>query len=263
MVLKMPGTDVETRRIGDATCYVATPVGISDVDRRKAHLSIHGGGWVLFGGRIAMALGKLTASRFGGVTYAVDYRMPPDHPFPAGLNDCFAVYKALLKDYGAKNILVSGGSAGGNLAAALMHKLRDEGLPKPAALVLDTPVTDLTNAGDSWKVLAGLDPVLRDCDGVGSTELYLNGQDPRNPYLSPLFGKHADAFPATHLTTGTRDRLLSDTVRMHAALRAAGVPADLYVAEAMPHSGFGSLTPEDAAVLADTKRWLAGKWPAA
>ncbi|KFG91029.1 putative esterase [Sphingobium herbicidovorans NBRC 16415] len=261
MILKLPGIDVQTRQIGSATCYVATPLGISDADRRKAHLSIHGGGWVLFGGRAAMALAKVAAMQTGGVTYAVDYRMPPDHPFPAGLDDCFAVYRLLLKEYGARNILVSGGSAGGNLAAALMHKVKDAGLEKPSALVLQTPVTDLTNAGDSWQVLKGLDPVLRDPDGVATTELYLNGNDPRHPYLSPLFGDLAKAFPPTHLVTGTRDRLLSDTVRLHAALRAAGVEADLYVGEAMPHAGFGGLTPEDAAVAKDTQYWLKTHWP--
>ena len=261
MILKIPGVDLEARQIGGATCYVATPKAISEADRRKAHLSIHGGGWVLFGGRAAMALAKITAMRHGGVTYAVDYRMPPEHPFPAGLDDCFSVYRALLQDYGAGNILVSGGSAGGNLAAALMHKVRDAGLEKPGALVLETPVTDLTNSGDSWRVLHGLDPVLRDPDGVGTTELYLDGKDPRHPYLSPLFGDLAAAFPPTHLVTGTRDRLLSDTVRMHAALRAAGVEADLFVAEAMPHAGFGQVTPEDQAVLNDTRKWLKGRWP--
>lgn len=262
LILKMPGADIETRQFGSATCYVATPGNISDAGRRKAHLYIHGGGWIFFGGRAAMALGKMTAMQFDGVTYAVDYRMPPDHPYPAGLDDCFAVYGALLKEYGAKNILVSGESAGGNLAAALMLKAKDAGLEKPSALILNTPVTDLTNSGDSWKVLYGLDPVLRDPDGVGSTELYLNGHDPRHPYLSPLFGKLADAFPTTHLTSGTRDRLLSDTVRMHAALRAAGVDADLYIAEAMPHSGLGRMSPEDAALLDDTRKWLKSRWPA-
>lgn len=261
LILKIPGADVETRRIGTATCYVVTPHGISDADRRKAHLSIHGGGWILFGGRAAMALGKMTATQFDGITYAVDYRMPPDHPYPAGLDDCVAVYDFLLKEYGAKNILVSGESAGGNLAAALMLKAKDAGLEEPSALILNTPVTDLTNAGDSWAVLDGLDPVLRDPGGVGSTELYLNGNDPRHPYLSPLFGKLAGAFPPTRLITGTRDRLLSDTVRMHAALRAAGVEADLYVGEAMPHGGFGRQTPEDEAVVADTRNWLKSRWP--
>lgn len=143
-----------------------------------------------------------------------------------------------------------------------MHKVSDAGLEKPSALILTSPVTDLTNSGDSWRVLYGLDPVLRDPDGVATTELYLNGNSPRQPYLSPLFGSLATAFPPTRLITGTRDRLLSDTVRMHAALRSSGVEADLYVAEAMPHAGFGEETPEDAAILDDTRRWLKPHWPA-
>lgn len=261
MILKIPGFAVETREFGSATCHVVTPQNMLRADRRKAHLSIHGGGWILFGGNHAKALGILTAMQFGGVTYAVDYRMPPKDAFPAGLNDCFEVYCAMLQSFPAANILVSGESAGGNLAAALMLKLRDAKQEKPAALVLNTPVTDLTNAGDSWKVLYGLDPVLRDPDGVGSTELYLNGNDPREPYLSPLFGDLGAAFPPTHLTSGTRDRLLSDTVRMHAALRAAGVEADLYIAEAMPHAGFGQVTVEDQALRNDTRKWLKGLWP--
>jgi len=259
VLMKLP-VDAETRTIGGATCHVLTPRKIAPEDRNKIHLSIHGGGWILFGGKAALALGKLTAMEHQVVTYVVDYRMPPDHPFPAGLDDCFAVYADLVKRHDPSDILVSGGSAGGNLAAALMLKVRDQGLPKPAALVLETPVTDLTNAGDSWTVLDGLDPVLRDPGGVGSTALYLNGNDPRTPYLSPLFGKLDDAFPPTHLVTGTRDRLLSDTVRMHAALRAANVPADLFVMEAMPHAGFGGMAPEEGVIRKDTRKWLQKYW---
>ncbi|MBU6392939.1 MAG: alpha/beta hydrolase [Sphingomonadales bacterium] len=259
LLLKLP-VDSETVTIGSAQCHVLTPHKIAPDARRKVHLSIHGGGWILFGGKGALALGKLAALEHGVVTYAVDYRMPPDHVFPAGLEDCLAVYADLLKRYRPQDILVSGGSAGGNLAAALMLKARDAGLPKPAALILNTPVTDLTNGGDSWAVLDGLDVVLRDPGGVGSSTLYLNGNDPRSPYLSPLFGQLAGAFPPTHLITGTRDRLLSDTVRMHAALRAADVPADLYVVEAMPHGGFGGMAPEESMVRRDTRRWLQSYW---
>jgi epsilon-lactone hydrolase len=259
LLMKFP-VDAETRKIAGADCHVLTSRKIAPEDRKKVHLHIHGGAWILFGGKVGLALAKLVAMEHQVVTYAVDYRMPPDHPFPAGLDDCLAVYADLLKRYDPKDIMVSGVSAGGNLAAALMLKARDKGLPKPAALILNSPVTDLTNAGDSWSVLEDLDPVLRDKGGVGSTALYLNGNDPRHPYLSPLFGKLDDAFPPTHLITGTRDRLLSDTVRMHAALRAVNVPADLFVMEAMPHSGFGGLPPEEAAIRQDTGKWLKHHW---
>lgn len=260
LIAKIPGFTEEKRVLGDATYYVVTPIKLREADRQKAHFHIHGGGWVLFGGAYTAAFAKIAAMQFNCITYAVDYRMPPDHPFPAGLEDCLTVYQEVIKAHGPKNVLVSGGSAGGNLAAALMLKLSALGLASPCALYLDSPVTDLTNSGDSWRVLEGLDPVLRDVDGVGSAPLYLNGRDPREPLLSPLFGD-LSGFPPTHLHSGTRDRLLSDTVRFHAALRAAGIVADLYISEAMPHAGFGGTTVEERVVLADTRRWLQSHWP--
>jgi len=260
LIAKIPGFTEEKRVAGNATYYVVTPDRLGEAGRKKAHLHIHGGGWVLFGGAYTAAFAKITAMQYNCVAYAVDYRMPPDHPFPQGLEDCVSVYRDVIEAHGAKNVFVSGASAGGNLAAALMLKLKDLGVPSPCALYLDSPVTDLTNGGDSWRVLDGLDPVLRDAGGVGSTPLYLNGRDPGDPYLSPLFGD-LSGFPPTHLHSGTRDRLLSDTVRFHAALRKAGVAADLYISEAMPHAGFGGTTAEDAAVLADTRRWLRSYWP--
>jgi epsilon-lactone hydrolase len=195
-LLKIPGVDIETRKTGDATYYVATPKNISASDRRKAHLYIHGGGWIYFGGRGAMALTKVIALQYGGVVFGVDYRMPPDHMAPTALDDCLAVYREMLKQYDPSSILVSGESAGGNLAAALMLKARDVGVPAPSALFLNTPATDLTCEGDSWKTNDGLDPVLRGplSDG-GSMDLYLNGGDPRQPYFSPLFGDLTRGFP--------------------------------------------------------------------
>jgi len=259
LIEKIPGFLVDKRMTGDTTFYAAIPSKQSETPGQKVHFYIHGGGWILFGGAYTAALAKIAAMQYGCITYAVDYRMPPDHAFPIGLEDCLGAYLEVIAKHGAKNVFVSGQSAGGNLAAALMLKLKDKGLPRPCALYLDSPVTDLTNSGDSWTVLDGFDPVLRDKGGVGSVTLYLNGRDPRDPYLSPLYGD-LSTFPPTHLHTGTRDRLLSDTVRFHAALRAAGVPADLFVSEAMPHAGFGAVTKEDALVISDTRRWLGNYW---
>ena len=147
-----------------------------------------------------------------------------------------SAYRALLRERPPEQILVSGGSAGGNLAAALMLRARDEGLPLPAGLILGTPEIDLTESGDSFHTNKGVDPGLRSLMPVNL--LYANGHDLRHPYLSPLFGDFSQGFPPTILTTGTRDLYLSNTVRMHRALRAAGVPAALHVTEAGPHTGF-------------------------
>ena len=155
--------------------------------------------------------------------WAVDYRMPPDHPFPAGLDDCLTVYEALLADHRPEEIIVGGASAGGNLAAALILRARDDGLPLPAAAVLMTPGVDLTASGDSLQTNRGLDPLIPD----GSSPafgMYAAGHDLTDPYVSPLYGDFTKGFPPTILTTGTRDMLLSDTVRMHRALRVGGHP---------------------------------------
>ena len=123
----------------------------------------------------------------------------------------------------------------------------------PAALVLGTPEVDLTESGDSFHTILGLDPVLSPLIHVN--RLYADGHDLAHPYLSPLFGD-VTGFPPTFLHTGTRDLFLSNTVRMHRKLRAAGVEAELHVFEAMPHGGFGGMTPEDQDLATEIKHFL-------
>ena len=236
---------VERKVIGGVEVGVATPRTLRHKDR--AHLRIHGGGFIFLGGRYVEADAARAASDGGCMAYSVDYRMPPDHPFPTPLDDCVAVYRALLETYEPGKIAVSGASAGGNLSAALALKVRDLGLPLPGAVGMLTPATDLTRAGDTWETNYGFDYVLAGY-GADNIGLYANGYDLKHPYLSPLFGDFSKGFPPTFLQAGTRDRLLSDTVRMHRALLAAGVAADLHVWEAMPHGGFGANAPEDAEV---------------
>jgi acetyl esterase/lipase len=142
--------------------------------------------------------------------------------------------------------------------AAVILRARDEGLPLPAAVVLNTPATDLTCAGDTWQTNLGLDTVLTD-DAQPSMLLYAAGHDLRDPYISPLFGD-LKGFPPTILSSGTRDRLLSDTVRMHHALRAAGVPADLHVQEAAGHGGFLGQAPEDREHFQKVRRFMEEHW---
>lgn len=252
-------TQVETQEIGGVTVYVAVRNEATPEERRKVHLYIHGGAFMYGGGRSAMYQGQLEARRYGGTTVSVDYRMAPDHPYPAAIDDCLAVYRMLLKNHAPSAIFVSGESAGGNLAAALMNKAQDAGLPRPAALFLFTPITEMLLLGDSRQVNLHADVVLKGGVEIG---LYTNGADVSSPYLSPLRGDLACSFPPTYLRTGTRDLFLSDTVRMHAALRKAGVEADLYVGEAMPHSGFPDTTPEQIDAIADTVRWLQRHWHA-
>jgi acetyl esterase/lipase len=243
---------------GGGRVYEITPGGLGDGDER-VYLDIHGGAFIHGGGELCATMATGTAIRMAARVWAVDYRMPPDHPFPAALDDCLAAYRALLAERPPDRIVVGGASAGGNLAGALILRARDEGLPLPAAVVLMTPAADLTEAGDSHQVNLGLDPLI---PGSGSRTfaLYAAGHDLRHPYLSPLNGDFGKGFPPAILTTGTRDMLLSDTVLLHRALRRAGIPAELHVTEAAGHGGFLGMAPEDQEILAEVRRFADSHW---
>lgn len=249
---------VEERDQGGFRVYEITPDGL-DSDDERIYLDIHGGGFIQGGGELCRTMAVGTAMRMAARVWAVDYRMPPDHPFPAALDDCLAAYRGLLRERRPDQVIIGGASAGGNLAAALILRARDEGMPLPAAAVLMTPAVDLTEAGDSHQTNLGLDPLL-----PGSARqaflLYAAGQDLAQPYLSPLNGDFAKGFPPAILTTGTRDMLLSDTVRMHRALRAAGIPADLHVTEAGGHGGFMGRAPEDQEILREVRLFADARW---
>lgn len=226
--------DIEDRVFDGARVFDIVPAGI-DPDGRAIVLEFHGGGLIMCGGPLCRMMGVGSAARLRRRVWSVDYRMPPDHAYPAALDDAIAAYRALLGERSPGEIVVSGGSAGGNIAAALMLRARDEGLPMPAGLILATPEIDLTESGDSFHTNNGIDPGLRSLMAVNL--LYADGHALDDPYLSPLFGD-LKGFPPTILTTGTRDLYLSNTVRLHRKLRAAGVAADLHLTEAGPHTGF-------------------------
>lgn len=247
---------VDTRTVGRATAYVCTPDRLEDPWRERAYLYIHGGAFVFGGGRFAAAFGATEADRLGLTTYSVDYRMPPEHPFPAAPEDCLAVYRELLEAYEPRRIAIGGSSAGGNLAAAVTLMIRDRGLPPPGAVVLLTPEVDLTETGDTFRTNELLDVTLKkalpECNAV-----YAAGKDLEDPYLSPLFADFTRGFPPALIQSGTRDLFLSNSVRMHRALRRAGLDAELHVWEAMPHGGFGfGEVPENAEIREEVRRFI-------
>lgn len=242
----------ETISVGDATVHLATPA--KPVKSDRAVIDLHGGALVAGGGKACAAGARSRADQHGVRCYGVDYRMPPDHPYPAALDDCLATYRHVLDRHAAKNIVICSRSAGGNLAAATLLRARDEGLPLPAGLVLLSPEIDLTESGDSFEVNRMVDVVLPG-SLMRNNRLYAAGADLSHPYLSPLFG-NLEGFPPTLLQCGTRDLFLSNTVRMHRALRAAGVAAELHVFEAMPHGGFMGGTPEDREIEQEVKSFV-------
>ncbi len=248
---------IEERDVGPCPLYVVTPDGVADQDRRVL-FDIHGGAWVLGGGELCKRTTIASANAVRARSWSVDYRMPPDHPFPTPLDDCLAAYRMLLDERHPSEIIVGGASAGGNLAAGLILRARDEGLPLPAAVIFNTGAFDLTGLGDSWRTNDGLDSVLSG-PVEPCTELYAGGHDRREPYISPLFGD-LSGFPPALFLTGTRDRLLSDNVRMHRALREAGADAQLHVWEAAGHGGFLGMAPEDNERFVEMRRFAEAHW---
>ncbi len=251
----MTGTvraSVETARIGDAFVYIATPETATTTT--GVYLDLHGGA-VVFGGGDACRIGaQMQADLHGVRCYGVDYRTPPEHPYPAALDDTLAAYAHVLERHEPSNVVIGGRSAGGNLAVAVLLRAREEGLPMPAGLVLLSPEIDLTESGDSFEVNRLVD-VMLPLSLRSANLLYANGADLSHPYLSPLFGD-LTGLPPTLLQSGTRDLFLSNTVRMHRALRKAGVSAELHVFEAMPHGGFLGGTPEDLDLSSELVRFV-------
>lgn len=190
---------------------------------------IHGGGWVAGKPANHRPLTWRLSQQLGIPVYAPDYRLAPEHPFPAGLDDCLAAWRALLATgIPASNIVIGGDSAGGNLTLALALRLRDEGAALPAALVCLSPATDLASTGASVTANARADAMFTP-EMMGTLEArYFPGRDPRDPYLSPLYGD-AGGLPPTLFQVGATEMLLDDSTRMAAKITAAGGVAVLEV----------------------------------
>lgn len=235
----------ETTTLGGVPAFRVAPRSIPESHRGMAVLAIHGGGFVYNPGEAGTLEAILTAGFGGYEVYAVDYRMAPDHPYPAANDDVMVAYKALLSTHPPGRIAVVGTSAGGGLALALCLRAKTEGVPLPAAVAVGTPDVDMTNAGDTFRTNEWLDNVLVSAEGFVSAarRVYVPaGHDPEDPQLSPIFGDFV-GMPPTIVTSGTRDLLLSNAVQVHRKLRRAGVEAELQVFEGMSHAQY-LFTPE-------------------
>lgn len=230
---------IEPMTIDGVKAFMLTPAVIPPQNRNRLLIHVHGGCFVSGPGESGTSEATMMAGFGGFKVLSVDYRMPPDHPFPAALDDVMTIWKAAQKMAPAKNMAVIGSSAGGGLTLSMVLKAKMDKLPLPAAIAPGTPMSDLTGAGDSFQTNALIDNVLiaygASCDVRAA--MYANGRDLKDPLLSPVYGDMA-GFPPTILNTGTRDLLLSNTVRVHRNLRRAGVIADLHVHEGQAHGGW-------------------------
>lgn len=226
-------------QIGSVPVFILNSKEHPVANSNRILLHLHGGGYVLGGGESGTQEAILMAGIGGFKVVSVNYRMPPDHPYPAAMDDAVEVYRELLKTVPAESIGVFGTSTGGGMTLALTLRAKAEGLPLPAAIAAGTPWTDLTKTGDSYFTNEGVDNILVSYDGwLGdAAKLYAAGQELKDPMLSPVYGD-VHGFPPTLLTSGTRDLFLSNTVRMHLKLREAGVPADLIVFEGISHAQY-------------------------
>ena len=233
------GVTVEPATFAGVKAFVVTPKSVPEANRQYVLLHLHGGTRVFNPGEAGTREAILMAGFAGFKVISVDYRMPPDHPFPAALDDALAVYREVLKTTPPENVAIFGTSAGGSLILTTLLRAKMEGLPMPAAIAPATPTVDLTKTGDTLFTNAMVDNVLLTQDGFirATALLYANGRDLKDPLLSPIYGD-VTGFPPTILTSGTRDLYLSNTVRMHRKLRAAGVEAVLQVWEGQSHTQY-------------------------
>jgi monoterpene epsilon-lactone hydrolase len=199
-------------------------------------LYFHGGSFSLGSPETAMVLTADLVRRTGVRAISVDYRLAPEHPFPAAIEDGVAAYRSLLDD-GADpgSIVFAGDSAGGGLTVTVCLAARDSGLPVPAALLAFSPALDHTRSGDSMRTKEGVDPFFTR-EGVRRTgELYLGGADPEQPLLAPALHADLRGFPPMLLQVGTDELLLDDSTRMAARARAQEVDVILDVVARVPH----------------------------
>jgi monoterpene epsilon-lactone hydrolase len=243
------GTVVEAVMAGGVPSEWVRPATAVATDACVFYL--HGGGYVLGSVNTHRALASHLAWRTGLPVLVVDYRLGPEHPFPAALDDALAAYEwVLAQGFAADRVVVAGDSAGGGLTLATLLALRDRNLPLPAAAVPISPWTDLTLSGDSMDALDAQDPMVRRPGLQRMADWYLGDQDAKDPLASPVFADPT-GLPPMLIHVGEIETLLDDATRFAAAAIDAGVDVTLEVWPEMIHvwHAFGPMVPEsDAAV---------------
>ena len=198
-------------------------------------LYCHGGGYSTGSSLYARTLTTKLASSTSMDVLSFDYRLAPENPYPAAVEDAMRVWNYLmLLGYGARDVIIAGDSAGGNLALSLVLKLKEQGRLLPRGLVLMSPWTDLTSSGQTHQTRAELDPVLDAPYLERMIENYARGQDLKNPLISPLFGNFT-GFPPTYIQAGDNEILLSDATMLHEKMIEENVSVKLDVFKGMWH----------------------------
>jgi acetyl esterase/lipase len=199
-------------------------------------LYFHGGGWVYGSPESVLSLTGHLVAKTGFGAYSVDYRLAPEHPFPAAIDDALSAYRALLdRGQDPSTIAFAGDSAGGGLTVTTCLAARDAGLPLPAAIVTFSAGLDATRTGESMDTKEGIDPILTRKSVEHTGAMYLAKQDPHQPMLSPAVLADLTGFPPMLIQVGTNEILLDDSTRLAARARAAGVDVILDITADVPH----------------------------
>jgi acetyl esterase/lipase len=255
------GTTTTDGELGGVPVVFAEPPNTGSFDSSGSSgssvpvvLYFHGGGYVLGTAATGVALAVGLAARAGGRGISVGYRLAPEHPFPAAVEDALAAYRALLDDgVPPSRIAFAGDSAGGGLAVAALIAARDAGLPLPSAAVAFSPWTDLTLAGASITGRADDDLILTADILVHAAADYLGSTDPRSPLASPGLTADLGGLPPLLIQVGSHEIVLDDAIALAARAAAFDVPVDLQVGPGLPHvfqrfAGTGQLDQADAAM---------------
>jgi monoterpene epsilon-lactone hydrolase len=228
--------NVEETSIAGVRTDIITPLTMPEANRTRVLINLHGGGFNSDSGSLIEGIPIANLGKTKVVS--VYYRLAPENPFPAAVDDVVAVYKELLKTYKPHSIGIFGTSAGAILTAEVTVRLKQLGLPLPAALGIFSGLADFSRPGDSWQLFT-LNGFPGDMKPIDPNHLpddsYVGKTDRKDPVLSPLFAD-LHGMPPTLLVTSTRDILLSGTTIFHRALLGAGDDAQLIVVEALPHA---------------------------
>lgn len=203
--------------------------------RKYVILYCHGGGYCTGSSLYARTLTTKLAASTSMDVFCFDYRLAPEHPYPAAAEDAMKAWDYLmLLGYGARDVIVAGDSAGGNMALSLVHRLKADGRLLPRGMVLMSPWTDLTASGKSYQTRAQVDPVLDEEYIRQVTENYTGGKNRKDIFVSPLYGDFA-GFPPTYIQVGDNEILLNDSTMLYKRMIKANVSVKIDVFEGMWH----------------------------
>jgi acetyl esterase/lipase len=252
--------DVATEKV-EANGVPCEWVSVSGSDASTVIFYLHGGGYIIGSPNTHRECVSRICRATGARALVVDYRLAPEHPFPAAVEDAVTAYRWLLaQGIDPQRTIIAGDSAGGGLTAGALVAIRDAGLPMPAAAVCISPWTDMESSGESMTTKASVDPIVQKEFLDIAANHYLGGADPRAPLASPIYA-NLSGLPPMLIHVGECETLLDDSTRLAESARAAGVDVTLEVWDEMIHVWhiFAAMLPEGQQAIDRISEWVREK----